>query len=274
MCHGLRYQTASGFTLRLLKAMEWLSCHCATTVIGVSKSVVGQLVADGLCPAEKCRVIGYGTAGGIDTERFSREAITEVPDMRNTLGIPDNSFVFCFVGRVVMDKGVNELVTAFSRLSEEYPLTYLLLIGPQEKDLDPISEESQRVIDGNARILTLGRQNDVRPYLRASDAFVLPSYREGLGQVLLEANAMDVPCIATDITGCKDVIEAGVNGELVEARNADLLYEKMKEWLNNPDKVKTMAANCRSLIVSRYKKDAVRDEYYKEYCKLARIDCI
>lgn len=274
MCHGLRYQTASGFTLKLLKTMEWLSCHCATTVIGVSKSVVGQLMADGLCPAHKACVIGFGTAGGIDTKKFSRDAIADAPDIRNELSIPADAFVFSFVGRVVRDKGVNELMAAFQRLSEENTEVYLFLVGPQETDLDPINHETQAIIDNNSHVFSFGRQNDVRPYLRSSNAFVLPSYREGLGQVLLEANAMDVPCIATDITGCKDVIEAGENGELVEAKNAENLYAKMKEWVHNPRTVKTMASSCRPLIVSRYEKETVRDMYYKEYCKLAGIDNI
>ena len=274
MCHGLRYMTSQGFTLILLKAMEWLTCHCATTVIGVSRSVVEQLVDDGLCPAWKACVIGYGTAGGIDTNKFSREAIDDLPDIRSVFSIPINAFVFSFVGRVVRDKGINELIAAFQRLSEEYANIYLLLVGPQETDLDPISSEAQKVIDNNPRILVFGRKNDVRPYLRASNAFVLPSYREGLGQVLLEANSMDIPCIATDITGCRDVIEDGVNGELVDARSEDELYRKMKDWMNNPKKVQIMSDNSRSLIVSRFNKETVRDEYYKEYCKLARIECV
>lgn len=272
MCHGLRYQTTSGLKLKLLRAMEWMSCHCATIVIGVSQGVVTQLISDGLCPKGKAKIVGYGTAGGIDTSTFSREAIADIPDLRINLDIPKDAFVFCFIGRIVKDKGINELISAFSRLSEKFSSAYLLLIGPQEKDLDPINDETLFLIHNNAHIIALGRQKDVRPYLRASNALVLPSYREGVGQVLLEANAMDIPCIASDIIGCHDVIMPLKNGELVEARNANALYEKMEDWLKDSAKVGNMASRCRQFVLKRYDKDYVKIAYYNEYCRLAETN--
>ena len=271
MCHGLRYETSQGFMRRVLEAMERLSCYCATTVIGVSHGVVDKLVEDGLCPKEKTMVVGYGTAGGIDINRFSSTSIEGLPNMRDELGIPKDAFVFCFVGRIVKDKGVNELVRAFDRLSQEYYSAYLLLIGSQENDLDPIVEQTRILIKINEHILAIGRKEDVRPYLSISNAFVLPSYREGLGQVLLEANAMDVPCIASDIVGPRDVIVPGVNGELVEVKNADALYVKMKEWIGNPDYVMAMADGCRQFIAERYEMSYVGEEYCKVYRKLAKL---
>ena len=272
MCHGLRYETFYGFKRKVLEAMEWLSCHCATTVIGVSRGVVDELVKDGLCSKDKTLVVGYGTAGGIDINRFSRESIKDLPNMREELDIPEDAFVFCFVGRIVRDKGVNELVEAFDRLSQNRHTAYLLLIGPQEKDLDPIEEQTQKRIINNSHILALGKKDDVRPYLAISNAFVLPSYREGLGQVLLEANAMDVPCIASNIVGPRDVIVPNVNGELVDVKNVDALYEKMKEWIDNSEHVEAMAKGSRRLIVERFASDHVRDEYCKVYWKLVGME--
>ena len=269
MCHGLRYETSLGFMRKVLEAMEWLACHCATTVIGVSHGIVDQLVKDGLCPKDKTMVVGYGTAGGVDTDYFSRASIKGQPNLREELGIPENAFVFCFVGRIVRDKGINELVQAFDRLSQRYYSAYLLLIGPQEKELDPINELTQILIKINKHILALGKKDDVRPYLAISNAFVLPSYREGLGQVLLEANSMSVPCISSDIVGPQDVIVPNVNGELVEVKSVDALYEKMKEWIDNPEHVRAMAEGCRQIVVERYASDHVIDEYCKVYWKLA-----
>ena len=268
MCHGLRYESSQGFMRKVLEAMEWISCHCATTVIGVSHGVVDKLVVDGLCPKGKAMVVGYGTAGGIDINRFSRASIEGLPNMREELEIPQDAFVFCFVGRIVRDKGVNELVQAFDRLSQKYYSAYLLLVGPQENDLDPIEEHTKVLLKKNEHILAIGRKEDVRPYLAISNAFVLPSYREGLGQVLLEANAMDVPCIASDIVGPQNVIVPRVNGELVEARNAEALYEKMREWIDHPTVVELMSFQCRGLILERYSSDVVRDEYCKVYREL------
>lgn len=272
MCHGLRYQTTTGFTRKLLMAMEWLSCHCATTVIGVSKGVVDKLVADGLCPERKAKVIGYGTAGGIDVNKFSRESFVDMPDIRKELDVPKDAFVFCFVGRIVRDKGINELVTAFNRLSGEFHDVHLLLVGPAETDLDPIDVQSEKMIEQNTRIHAVGRQSDVRPYLAACDAFVLPSYREGVGMVLLEANAMGVPCIASDIIGCHDVVTEGVNGELVEPRNTDALYHKMKEWVKHCEHIAEMAKGCRNYVLSRYSSEDVRRAYYEELKSLVGID--
>lgn len=270
MCHGLRYETTSGILLKVLKFMEWISCHCATQVIGVSQGVVDRLVDDGLCRKDKIKVVGYGTAGGIDLERFSRNAIGDESYIRKEFNISDDAFIFSFVGRVVKDKGINELVAAFDKLSKLSSNIHLFLIGPNE-DADPISIETKDIIASNSRIYSLGRQNDVRPYIAASNALVLPSYREGLGQVILEANALEVPCIATDIVGPRDVIVPLVNGELVRVRDVESLYQKMKEWVDNPSLVKEMAKTSRAYTESRFAQDIVRNNYYKEYCRLAGL---
>lgn len=267
MCHGLRYQTTTGTLRKVLMAMERLSCSCATHVIGVSEGVCKQLIADGLCKEGKAKVIGYGTAGGIDVDRFSVDAIKGIPSIREQLGIPADDFVFCFVGRIVNDKGINELVAAFDRISRKQDDVHLLLVGPEEKDLDPINVESEELIKSNNHIYAVGGQNDVRPWLAATNAFVLPSYREGVGMVLLEANAMGVPCIASDIIGCNDVVVEGVNGELVAPRNAEALCDKMREWVNNPKKVAKMASVCREHVIQHYEQGFVWKsafEYYKE----------
>ena len=271
MCHGLRYQTTTGNLRRILMFMEKLSCFCATQVFCVSEGVRKQLIKDGLCKESKGKVVGYGTAGGIDVNYFSRKALYDTPDKRAELGIHQNDFVFCFVGRVVKDKGINELVSAFDRLSQEYHV-HLLLVGPKGNDLDPIDESTQILISKNKYIYAVGRQNDVRPYLAASDAFVLPSYREGVGMVLLEANAMDVPCIASDIIGCNDVVTEGVNGELVEPRNTDALYHKMKEWVKHREHIAEMAKGCRNYVLSRYSSEDVRRAYYEELKSLVGIE--
>lgn len=271
MCHGLRYQTATGNLRRILMFMEKLSCSCATQVICVSEGVRKQLVVDGICKEGKGKVVGYGTAGGIDVNYFSRKALSATLDIRAELGIPQDDFVFSFVGRIVKDKGVNELVSAIDRLSKEYQV-HLLLVGPKENDLDPIDERTQILISKNKYIHAVGRQNDVRPYLAASDALVLPSYREGVGMVLLEANAMDVPCIASDIIGCNDVVTEGVNGELVQPKNVEALYRKMKDWVEHREYVTELAKGCRNYVCSRYSSEDVKRAYYQELKSLAGLE--
>ena len=251
--------------------MEKLSCFCATQVICVSEGVRKQLVKDGLCKEGKGKVVGYGTAGGVDVDYFTRNAISGVPNKRTELGIPKDAFVFSFVGRIVKDKGINELVAAFDKLSQDHDVS-LILVGPQERDLDPIDMKTEEMIRDNNQIHAVGRHNDVRPYLAASDAFVLPSYREGVGMVLLEANAMGVPCIASDIIGCNDVVTVGGDGELVQPRRADALYQKMKDWVEHREHVSELAKGCRSYVLSRYSSEDVKRAYYQELKSLAGLE--
>ena len=251
--------------------MERLSCHCATNVICVSNGVKDQLVEDGICPQKKAKVIGYGTAGGINTVHFNRENVNLNKDIRAELGIRHDAFVFCFVGRIVADKGINELAEAVERLIVVHNNVHLLLIGAEEEGLNPITSTSRDIIKNNSHIHSLGFQTDVRPYIVVSDALVLPSYREGVGMVILEANALGVPGIASDIIGCRDVIEPNVNGVLVKPRDTDALYTTMKDWVEHPERVKEMAKKSRAIVVERYSDAVVRNAYYEEYKRLAGL---
>lgn len=202
MCHGLRYQGARGKMRKLLLVMEKITCSCATKVLCVNKGVKETLEIDNICNHEKSKVVLYGSANGIDLEYFDRSKLDQSISVRKELGINKSDFVFSFVGRIVRDKGINELVHAFNRLTKQHENVHLILVGPEEKKMDPISKESLRIISDNSFIHAVGRKQDVRYYLVASNAFVLPSYREGFGMVLIESGALGIPCITTDIIGC------------------------------------------------------------------------
>lgn len=270
MCHGLRYQGTQGRLRKVLMTMEKISCSCATQVLSVSHGTARVLVADGLCKAEKVKVVGYGSAGGIDMERFYPDAVGG-DDIRGELGIERGYIVFSFVGRIVKDKGINELVRAFARLNQERGDCHLILVGGEEKELNPIDDTTRREIERNVHIHAVGRQADVRPYLNASDVFVLPSYREGFGMVLIEAGAIGLPCITTNITGCNEIIVPGENGALVDARSEEALYEEMKKWSENPDDVRKKAGNARRMVEERYECKKVWNLYFEEYKKLAGV---
>lgn len=267
MCHGLRFQGAHGVMRKLLMAMERLSCSCATRVLCVSEGVRKLLVEEKICPAEKCGVVNYGSSNGIDLSRFDANSV-DAERMRRELGIPDDDFVFCFVGRVVGDKGVNELVGAFNRLSQECEKTELVIVGPEESELDPIADVTKKIIAENPRIYAVGRQSDVKPYMVGSNTFVLPSYREGFGVVLMEAGALGLPCITTDITGCNEIIKEGENGVIIPPRNEEALYGAMKRFVEDREAVSRMAARSRELIASRYEQHVVWDALLKEYRRL------
>lgn len=267
MCHGLRYQGTTGKMKSLLMLMEKITCRCATHVVCVSEGVMETFANDGICKPKKMRVIGHGSACGIDLNHYDRSRVHE--DVRASLGIPQGAFVFGFVGRIVQDKGINELVHAFTRLHGEFKNSYLILVGGEETEQNPITDESRQLIQGCANIKAVGRQSDVRPYLAAMDGFVLPSYREGFGMVLVEAAAMGVPSITTNIIGCNEVILDSVNGDIIEPRDEDALYEQMRKWIKHPEMVKQYAARARELAASRYEQQVVWEGYREFYKKIS-----
>lgn len=269
MCHGLRYQGTTGKLRKLLMFMERLSCICATEVICVSKGVRDTLVNDGICKNEKAVVIGHGSAAGIDLNYFSPNAVKENKSIRQQLDISEKSFVFIFIGRIVADKGINELVSTFSKLTGEGLDVDLILVGAEERELNPISDSSLEEIGKNKRIHAVGKQSDIRSYLMAADTMVFPSYREGFGMVLIEAAAMGVPAISSDIIGCNEIIIDSVNGKLIPANNTEALYQEMKWFYEHKDlEVMQMKNKTREMVENRFEQKKVWNLLLAEYQRL------
>lgn len=222
--------------------------------------------AEKICRKSKMKVIGAGSACGIDTSYFSISNVDR--NIRKELNISANDFIFTFIGRIVEDKGVNELVEAFNSLSKVKSNIHLIMVGAEERELNPISSRAVRLMKENQRIYAVGRQTDVRPFLAASNAFVLPSYREGFGLVLAEAGAMGIPSITTNIIGCNEIIEDGVNGNIVTARSANELYKMLLYWVDNPQIVEQYKKVARSMIVGRYDRAVVHKAYNAYYKSL------
>ncbi len=257
---GLVFPTSTGLKRRILMATDWLTCACATHIIPEGEGVKADLLNNHIT-RKPLRVLGYGNIRGIDLEFFK-------PDLEPSPPTPSGGgFTFVFVGRLVGDKGINELIAAFSRLNKEHPETRLVMVGPEEANLDPIKPETAAEIKSNAAIEAVGRQSDVRPFYAAADALVFPSYREGFPNVVIEAGAMGLPSIVTDINGSREIIIEGENGTIVPPKDAEALYKAMKHFVENPEEVKRMAANARPLIASRYEQSYVHQclkDYYKE----------
>ena len=268
MCHGLRYQGTTGIMRLLLMKMEKITCACATEVICVSKGVRNILIEDGICAKNKAVVIHHGSASGIDLDYFKIDSSLQNTDVREKLGISLTDFVFIFVGRIVKDKGVNELISSFEKLHSQINSVHLILVGSEEKDLNPKSKKNRETIETHLNIHAVGRQIDIRPYLLSSDAFVLPSYREGFGMVLLEAGAMGLPCITTNISGCNEIVIQGENGEIIPPRDENALYEKMKDWVVHKDKLAYMSFHARSFVENRFDKKTVWLKLLDEYNRL------
>ena len=252
---GLVWPTASGISKKILMFTDWLTCTCATHIIPEGQGVKNDLQSH--ITKKPMKVLGYGNVRGVDMERFSeRKEITELASH-----IRDKeAFTFLFVGRIVGDKGINELVEAFVRLNQEHRNTRLVLTGNYERNLDPIRHDTQEFIDCHDAIITTGPKSgdDLVAQYAACDCFVFPSYREGFPNTVLEAGAMGLPCIVTDINGSREIIENGNNGIIIPPRDAESLYLAMKSIYENSSLRETLAGNARPMIESRFDKGFVK----------------
>ena len=260
---GLVFPTATGLKKRILILTDRITCACATHIVPEGEGVKADLINYNIT-RKPLQVLGYGNIRGIDLNHYRRSP--EVMEKALTLRKP-NRFTFVFIGRVVRDKGIDELVEAFTLLHSEHPQTRLILVGRAEDNLDPVPPHTRRTIASHPTIEAVGNQSDVRPWLAASDALVFPSYREGFPNVVIEAGALDLPSIVTDINGSREIIVHGQNGIIVPPRNAQALLQAMTQFVQNPQASQAMALKARQMIASRFEKSFVQKclfDYYKQ----------
>jgi glycosyltransferase involved in cell wall biosynthesis len=231
---GLYYVTQIGFKKFLFKTIEKIVCHCSTAIAPDSKGNVKLAVKEGLCKADKIAVVGHGSANGVDTERFNPDKLADAgKQIRHQLNIPDNGTVLGCIAAIVGDKGINELIEAFDIVSKSNTNVYLLYIG-QTTEKDPVKNSTLETMKNHPRIIHLGWQTEPEKYMAAMDISILPTYREGFGVVNIEASAMRLPVISTDVPGPQESIVNNETGILVPAKQVGPLYEAMKTLLNRP----------------------------------------
>ncbi|QLG47304.1 glycosyltransferase family 4 protein [Costertonia aggregata] len=262
---GLPLVEAKGLKRVLLNTVEKITYGCASMIYPNSQGLKDIILNNGFTSEKKLKIIGEGSSNGINTSHFDPALFNEEDKakLKGSLGINENHIVFTFVGRLVKDKGINELIEAFQRISGTYDNVKLLLVGKYEKLLDPLLPETEKHIDTNPNILSVGWQTDVRPYFAITDALVFPSYREGFPNVVMQAGAMKVYSIVTNINGCNEIIVEGENGTIIETKSAKALYDKMKLFCENA--LIYDADKCRQLIVSRYEQHYIWSEILKVY---------
>lgn len=255
---GLVWPTETGLKRKILMATDWLTCTCATHVIPEGQGVMNDLQQH--ITRKPMKVLGYGNVMGVDMERFNPENFADVKK-------DEKKFRYTFVGRIVGDKGINELVEAFVRLNKEYPETQLTLVGKHEDNIDPVKPETLKLIDENSCIDACGPKygEDLLVEYMKTDCFVMPSYREGFPNTVMEAGAMGLPSVVTDINGSREIIIQCQNGLIVPPKDSDSLYVAMKRMLIDTIARKKMAANARPLIYSRFEKSFVQGCLMKFY---------
>lgn len=264
---GLVFPTSTGFKRKLLMLTDRITCACATHIIPEGEGVKHDLEHYGIT-SKPMRVLGYGNVRGIDLQYYSctKEVLDEAEKIRLSLGIAPSSLVFTFVGRLVRDKGINELVATFDKLYKQFTDIHLIFVGHDERKLDPLNNNTLRIINDNPHIHAVGEKGDVRPWYAASDVLVFPSYREGFPNVVIEAGAMGLPSIVTDINGSREIIRQNENGVIIPSQDADALYQTMNKFINHPQRIKEMGEKARPLVASRYEQTFVRQclkDFYK-----------
>lgn len=262
---GLVWPTATGLKRKILMMTDWLTCACATHVLPEGQGVLNDLKNGGITK-KPMKVLGYGNVRGVDMELFSpaRFKATKNPDV----------FTFVFVGRIVGDKGINELVEAFVKLHDKHKNTRLVLVGKYEHELDPVSGKTRKLIDTNDGIDACGPKygDDLLQMYVDADCFVMPSYREGFPNTVLEAGAMGLPSIVTDINGSREIIENEKNGLIVPSKNADALYNAMERMLTNDKARGIMKSNARSMIASRFERGFVQKCQIEFYERVLNVE--
>ena len=267
--HGLRLETARGPVRPVLWLAEWLACRAAHRVICVSESVRRKALALRLVTPERAVVLGAGSCNGVDESRCAPgpEASRRARELRQSLGIPPDAPVAGFVGRLTRDKGIPELVDAYFRLRSEFPDLRLLLVGDFE-DGDPIDPALRRGIEADPGILRTGFVRDVVPYYHVVDILLLPTYREGFPNAVLEAHAAGKPVIATRATGVVDAVADGADGILVPIGDPVALAEAAALLLRDPALAAGMGRAGRERILLHFRRKDVWNALLREYVEL------
>jgi glycosyltransferase involved in cell wall biosynthesis len=245
---GLKLETAKGIKRMVLLAAERLASACSHSVLCNSESLRSEALDLGVAPASKLRLLGCGSSNGVDVERFSPG-----PDeVRGRLGLPVDAPVVGFVGRLTRDKGLPELVEAFDAILAARPEAHLLLVGWFDAAEDALDRELRQRIERHPRIHATGYVADTAPYYRAMDVMVLPTWREGFPNVVLEAAASGVPVVTTLCTGSRDAVVPEVTGLLIPPGYPVAIRESVLQLLRNPERRGRMGLAARAWVLDHY----------------------
>ncbi|MBC1936765.1 glycosyltransferase family 4 protein [Listeria grandensis] len=260
---GLRFETCTGKKRKLLHFIEKLVCKLSTTCLAVSPSLKEVLVEERLASREKIRVLGSGSYNGLDLAEFQLDA-AEVARLKKRY-VPDNQHkVIGYVGRLTKDKGIDDLVAAFTELAAEHTNLKLLLVGDFEAG-DMVSPLTQKRIEEHPHIVKTGFVPKTASYYRLMDVFILPTYREGFGNVILEAAAANVPVITTNVTGAKDAIIPNETGLLVEAGHIADMKKALMTLLEDNELAEKLSENGRMRVGREFRSEIIWQQLDKVY---------
>ena len=251
ICHGLRLEGASGLARALLISLERLLARLATDVVPVSASVQKGLIHAGV-PPEKTTLLGNGSPNGVDISAPYPVPLAERKAARGELGLHHSTATVLFLGRLTHDKGLASLLRVAQALDDTQ---FILAGGSEPRDL--MDRNAISALSSLPNVHMLGHRNDVRPLYAASDLLILPTKREGLPTVVLEAAAVGLPTIAYAVTGTVDAIIHNETGLLVDYGNVTSLTSAARNLANNPMERQRLGLAARAHVVHNFSRERV-----------------
>lgn len=266
---GLRLETITGLKKAILYTTERLTCRFSTHVIVISDSLEQELIQKKIVDPNKVVRIGRGSSNGIDMEKFNIANIEEerLASLKSDLGISPSDFIIGYVGRLTRDKGINELVEAFETLEDKYEHLKLLLVGDFEA-ADPVKEENKQKIADNPSIIHHPFTDDVEYYYTLMDLFAFPTFREGFGNVSIEAQAMRVPVVTFNSTGTRDTVLPNVTGVITEDNTARGLADGLEHLIDNENIRKRMGQDARAFATENFDRKRMQKQLLDFYNSL------
>ncbi len=271
---GLPLQVTSGIKRKILNITEKITYSCASEVWPNSKSLVEFILNNKFCNESKIYMINKGSSNGIDVDKFEKKNLDQaiIKKIKASIDYRADETIWLFVGRVVKDKGIAELVKAFCEININYSSQKLLIVGPLEHELDPIDHEIMQLIENNNKIILVGYSEFISYYMAIANYFVFPSHREGFPNVLMQAALMELPVICSDIGGNIDIVTNNFSGLLFPVKNIELLVEQMKYAFLNPEEMKRLSINLKINIEQNYKRINVHNSILQRYKQLVNYD--
>ena len=266
---GRAYENKKGLSKKIFENIDKLICKLSDSVFSISHEIKDDFISKGLCKENKIFVIGSGSSNGVDLRKFTKteDIIRKANSEKKALGINNDELCILYSGRIRKDKGIEELVNAFLLLEKEFDNIFMLIQG-KEDSVDKINDNILNIINRHSKIYRADWSYEVENYFAMADIFAFPSYREGFGNVAIEASAMELPVVAFDVVGCRESIIDRKTGLLSKPFDVNDLYKNLKLLVEDKKLRDDLGQNGRGRVEKEFNSFYIWNELIKKYKEL------